>query len=48
LVFSAGLTDRGVEITVTDTATATQKSYESPALTEFAPILDTAAFQTCN
>lgn len=46
-VFSSGLTDRGVEISVTDTETGAEKEYESAALAPFAPILDTAAFQTC-
>ncbi|HEY6066000.1 MAG TPA: ScyD/ScyE family protein [Thermoanaerobaculia bacterium] len=43
-VFAAGMTNVGVTLTVTDTATGVTKTYENPVGTAFAPILDTAAF----
>ncbi len=46
-VFAAGLTDVGVEITVTDTMTGVVRTYVNPVGTPFAPILDTGAFDTC-
>jgi hypothetical protein len=46
-VFSAGLTNVEVTITVTDTANGTQKTYFNPLREPFPPILDTAAFATC-
>ncbi len=46
-VFAAGLTDVGVEITITDTLSGEVKTYSNPLGTPFAPIQDTAAFSTC-
>jgi hypothetical protein len=46
-VFAAGLTDVGVEITVTDTRDGLQKKYRRLPGTPFAPITDTSAFATC-
>ncbi len=46
-VFAAGLTDVGVELVVTDTATDTAVSYQSPLGRRFETITDTAAFDTC-
>ncbi|MCB1032950.1 MAG: hypothetical protein KDD47_03845 [Acidobacteria bacterium] len=46
-VFTAGLTNVEVEITVTDTATEQVKSYNNVQGTVFSPILDTRAFETC-
>jgi hypothetical protein len=46
-VFSSGLTNVGVTLTYTDTATGVQKSYPNPIGTAFAPIQDTSAFATC-
>lgn len=46
-VFVGGLTNVAVTITVTDTASHTQKIYQNPAGTPFAPIQDTAAFAAC-
>ena len=46
-VFAGGLTNVEVEITVTDTATGTPKTYRNPLQTPFRPIQDTAAFATC-
>jgi len=46
-VFTAGLTNVGVEITVTDTRSGESKRYENPLGTPFAPIQDTAGFATC-
>ena len=43
-VFAAGLTDVGVAIVVTDTATGEQQRYESPRGAPFEAIQDTAAF----
>ncbi len=45
--FASGLTDVGVELTVTDTESGAIKIYSSPFQTPFQPILDTAAFATC-
>jgi photosystem II stability/assembly factor-like uncharacterized protein len=45
--FAAGLTNLGVQITVTDTLTGTQKTYSNPFGTAFPPIQDTSAFATC-
>ena len=45
--FAAGLTDVGVELTVTDTATGAVQSYSNPLLTPFQPIQDIDAFSGC-
>ena len=45
-VFSAGLTDVEVTMTVTDTQTGTVKTYTNPQGTAFQPILD-SAFASC-
>lgn len=48
-VFAAGLTNVGVELTVTDTrADVPSKVYRNPVSADFAPILDSAAFLTCD
>ncbi|MBI2212811.1 MAG: hypothetical protein HYU52_04120 [Acidobacteria bacterium] len=46
-VFSSGLTDLDVTLTVTDTKTGAERVYENDGSGPFGPILDTAAFQTC-
>ncbi|MEM7585589.1 MAG: carboxypeptidase-like regulatory domain-containing protein [Acidobacteriota bacterium] len=46
-VFAAGLTDVGVTMTVTDTATGAVRVYRNLLGTPFAPIIDTDAFATC-
>ena len=46
-VFSAGLTDVEVTLTVTDTQTGAVRTYFNPQGTDFAPRLDTSAFATC-
>jgi hypothetical protein len=46
-VFAAGLTNVGVEITVTDTANGTVRRYENPIGMSFEPLQDTNAFATC-
>ena len=46
-IFAAGMTDVGVDMTVTDTKTGVVKRYSSPAGQPFQPILDTNAFATC-
>jgi len=46
-VFSSGLTNVGVTLNYTDTASGVQKSYRNPVGTAFAPIQDTSAFATC-
>ncbi|MEO1082825.1 MAG: carboxypeptidase-like regulatory domain-containing protein [Acidobacteriota bacterium] len=46
-VFSAGLTNVGVEITVVDTVTGGTRVYENEEGNLFVPIFDTAAFDTC-
>ncbi len=45
--FAAGLTDVGVELTVRDLVGERERRYESPVGRAFQPILDTAAFRTC-
>jgi len=45
--FAAGLTNVGVDVTVTDTKAGTTKTYQNPIGTPFQPILDTNAFATC-
>lgn len=46
-VFMSGLTNVGVQVTVTDTKNGTVKTYNNPLNRPFAPILDTNAFATC-
>jgi predicted esterase len=46
-VFAAGLTDVGVALTVTDTATGEQRRYDSARGGAFRPVQDTAAFPGC-
>ena len=46
-VFAAGLTNVGVEITVTDTETDLTWTYDNPVGDTFDPVLDTGAFHTC-
>ena len=46
-VFSGGLTNVQVTITVRDTKTGTVRTYANPANTAFQPIQDTGAFATC-
>ncbi len=46
-VFAAGLTNVGVELTVTDNVTGAVKTYVNPMGTDFQPVLDTSAFTTC-
>lgn len=46
-VFASGLTNVGVVITVTDTQTGAQRTYENPLNRPFPPILDASAFETC-
>ena len=43
-VFAGGLTDVAVTMTITDTETGEEMTYENPAGTLFQPILDTKAF----
>jgi hypothetical protein len=47
-VFSAGLTNVKVDITVRDTLTGATKTYSNPQNTPFQAILDTSAFSTCS
>lgn len=46
-VFMSGLTNVGVQVTVTDTRFQVSKVYNSPLNRTFAPVLDTNAFPTC-
>lgn len=46
-VFAGGLTNVGVDLTVTDTAKPRSKTYRNPPETAFQPIQDAAAFATC-
>ena len=46
-VFAAGLTDVGVELTVTDTTSGESESYSSAAGDTFETITDTDAFDAC-
>ncbi len=46
-VFAAGLTNTGVELTVTDELTSDERSYTNALGTTFQPIQDTVAFATC-
>jgi hypothetical protein len=43
-VFSAGLTNVGVELTVTDSKTGTSKVYNNPQNKDYPPTFDTSAF----
>ncbi len=43
-VYAAGLTDVGVTMTVTDTETGLERTYENPAGTRFLPVQDKEAF----
>jgi hypothetical protein len=45
--FAAGLTNVGVNLTVTDLQSGQSKSYGNPVGKQFEPILDTNAFATC-
>ena len=45
--FASGLTNVGVDITVTDTKTGTTKVYHNPLNQPFTAIQDTSAFATC-
>ena len=45
--FAAGLTDVGVELTITDTYTGDRRFYSSQLGTPFVPVLDTSAFSSC-
>ena len=47
-VFAAGLTNVGVTLNVTDTATGRSKTYTNPVNTAFVAIQDTGAFATCS
>ena len=46
-VFAGALTDQGAVITVTDTETGVMRTWENEVGTEFEPIQDTSAFETC-
>jgi hypothetical protein len=46
-VFMSGLTNVGVQVTVTDTKFNVSRIYNSPLNKTFAPVLDTGAFPTC-
>ena len=46
-VYSAGLTDVHVVLTVTDTETGVVRTYTNPQGRPFQPILDSSAFATC-
>lgn len=46
-VFMSGLTNVGVQVTVTDTQTGAVKTYNNPINKTFVPVLDTNAFATC-
>lgn len=46
--FASGLTNVGVDLTVTDTVTGQVRTYHSAAGTSFQPILDTGAFSGCS
>jgi hypothetical protein len=47
-VFTAGLTNVRVDITVTDTQTGQSKTYTNPLNTKYIAVQDTAAFATCS
>ncbi len=46
--FASGLTNVGVDITVTDTFTGQTRTYQNPVGTSFQPVLDTAGFAGCS
>jgi hypothetical protein len=46
-VFASGLTNVGVDLTVTDTKTGQTKTYHNPINQPFVGIQDTGAFATC-
>ncbi|HSS79374.1 MAG TPA: pre-peptidase C-terminal domain-containing protein [Thermoanaerobaculia bacterium] len=46
-VFAGGLTDVQVDLTVTDTASGTVRTWRNPQGTAFQPIQETSAFATC-
>jgi hypothetical protein len=46
-VFAAGLTDVGVELTVTDTRDGSLRTYTHASGTPLAPVQDTSAFDLC-
>jgi hypothetical protein len=46
-VFVSGLTNVGVQVTVTDTKFSVSRVYNNPINKVFAPVLDTNAFPTC-
>jgi hypothetical protein len=46
-IYSAGLTDVHVVLTVTDTETGSVRTYTNPQSHAFQPILDSSAFDTC-
>jgi hypothetical protein len=46
--FASGLTNVGVDITVTDTFTGQARTYHNPVGTSFQPVLDTAGFAGCS
>ena len=47
-LFASGLTNVGVDLTVTDTLTGQVQTYHNPAGTPFQPIEDTGAFGSCS
>lgn len=47
-VFTAGLTNVAVQLTVTDVVTGTMKQYQNPQSSAFQPIQDTSAFAGCD
>ena len=46
-VFSSGLTNVEVQLTVTDTMTGERREYFNPLRQQYRPVLDTTAFATC-
>ena len=46
-VFAAGLTNTGIELTVTDEVTGDRQTYTNPLGNPFPPLQDTMAFATC-
>lgn len=46
-VFSSGLTNVEVQLTVTDTETGERREYFNPLFQNYTPVLDTQAFATC-